>query len=238
MIAREGLMSLYRGMAGMIYLALPRFAIAFHGNALGRNLYAAHVSGSGTVVVDPTELNYPEILAGGLFSQLVIVPCLVTPLERVKILMQTDPRHRSQVECIKTLVRSRGRSSLFKGLALTYSRDLPSFATYFLCYERFRHFFRNPADGTYSVGGTLLSGGLAGVCAWFVAIPFDTAKNRHQAKLEKESSIQTVKRLYRQEGWKGFYRGAGPILVRAFPANAAAFLGYEAAIALVVKFGA
>ena len=87
-IATEGVLALYRGMAGMIYLALPRFAIAFHGNAFGKNLYSDFFSTS----KDPSVLNYPEILFGGLFSQLFIVPGLVTPLERVKILMQTDIR--------------------------------------------------------------------------------------------------------------------------------------------------
>ena len=39
MVSAEGFRSLYRGMGGMVYLALPRFAIIFHANALGKKIY-------------------------------------------------------------------------------------------------------------------------------------------------------------------------------------------------------
>ena len=60
-----------------------------------------------------------------------------------------------------------------------------------------------------------------------MAIPFDTAKNRHQAVRAPSPSLATVSALFRREGVRGFYRGGVPILVRAFPANAAGLLGYE-----------
>ena len=39
MVSVEGFRSLYRGMGGMVYLALPRFAVIFHANALGKKIY-------------------------------------------------------------------------------------------------------------------------------------------------------------------------------------------------------
>ena len=39
MVSVEGFRSLYRGMGGMVYLALPRFALIFHANALGKKIY-------------------------------------------------------------------------------------------------------------------------------------------------------------------------------------------------------
>ena len=51
----------------------------------------------------------------------------------------------------------------------------------------------------------------------------------------KISSLATISCLYRTEGLIGFYRGAGPILLRAAPANAVGLLGYEAAISLIAK---
>ena len=33
---REGVLAFYRGMAGLMYLSLPRFALIFHGNAVAR----------------------------------------------------------------------------------------------------------------------------------------------------------------------------------------------------------
>ena len=81
---------------------------------------------------------------------------------------------------------------------------------------------------------TLVSGALAGVCGWAVAIPFDTLKNRHQAEMSG-SVLATLKGLLKTDGVTGLYRGAVPILVRSGPANAAAFLGYEVVISMLTS---
>ena len=71
-------------------------------------------------------------------SQLLVVPLFVTPLERVKVLMQTDASIRSQRACVRALVHEFGVRSVFKGTMLTYAKDVPSFGTYFLVYETLR----------------------------------------------------------------------------------------------------
>jgi len=62
-----------------------------------------------------------------------------------------------------------------------------------------------------------------------VAIPADVIKSRHQASENSKSALTTTVQLFKSQGI-GFFLGAGPILLRAGPANAAAFLGYEAAL--------
>ena len=42
--------------------------------------------------------------------------------------------------------------------------------------------------------------------------------------------MTTTVQLLKSQGIRGFFLGARPILLRAGPANAAAFLGYEAAL--------
>ena len=44
-----------------------------------------------------------------------------------------------------------------------------------------------------------------------------------------------MSQLLSAEGPRGFLRGAVPILARAFPANAAAFLGYEIALSALAR---
>ena len=68
------------------------------------------------------------------------------------------------------------------------------------------------------------------ISGWMVAIPADVIKNRHQACEKSKSAIKTTVQLFKSQGIRGFFLGAGPILLRAGPANAAAFLGYEAAL--------
>ena len=45
------------------------------------------------------------------------------------------------------------------------------------------------------------------------------------------SGVRDVFRhLMREEGIRGMYKGAVPVLLRAFPANACCFMGYEVAM--------
>lgn len=100
----------------------------FYANAVGKRL----------LKMDEHTESYSKIILAGAFSQLLLVPCLVAPLERVKVLMQCDGKFSGQLDCLRHLVRSHGYRSLFKGTLLTYSRDVPSFTTYFLSYEYLR----------------------------------------------------------------------------------------------------
>ena len=46
---------------------------------------------------------------------------------------------------------------------------------------------------------------------------------------EKEA-VSQAEQLYREAGWRGFWRGFLPCVLRAFPANAAAFGGFAVAM--------
>ena len=72
-------------------------------------------------------------------------------------------------------------------------------------------------------------GGFAGVANWVVALPFDVIKSKIQVETSTQgSSILSVGRdLVAKGGVMSLYKGVGPALLRAFPANAACFLGME-----------
>lgn len=84
-----------------------------------------------------------------------------------------------------------------------------------------------------SAGRTLFAGGMAGIFNWSVAIPADVLKSRLQTAPEGTypNGIRDVYRqLVREEGMRALYKGATPVFLRAFPANAACFFGYEYAM--------
>ena len=161
------------------------------------------------------------------------------------MILQTRKTHKlGQLECCKHIIKNEGFKGLFKGTLVTYARDMPSFATYFLVYESLQQNFfeKNNKDDICkeeskiierNIFGTIMSGALAGIAGWTVAIPADVIKNRHQVNSGSKSAIQNAKDLFKVKGIRGFFLGAGPILLRAGPANAAAFLGYESAISFL-----
>ena len=70
----------------------------------------------------------------------------------------------------------------------------------------------------------------AGMLGWTVAMPFDVPKTNVQARYDTKivgSYLPELFKIARERGVVGLYGGLGPTLLRAFPANAALFLGVE-----------
>ena len=70
---------------------------------------------------------------------------------------------------------------------------------------------------------------MIGVINWIIAIPPDVIKSRYQTAPEgKYTGLRDVyTHLIKEEGPAGLFKGVGPAMARAFPANAACFLGME-----------
>jgi len=218
----EGVLSLFRGMSALTVFALPRSAIMFYSNSIGRNLVKDKNQSQGN-------LSIPQILFGGIFSQLIIAPLLVSPMERVKVILQTNPSvHAGQMACLKHIIQTEGLCGITRGSFLTLCRDVPSFCTFFLSYEQLRLYLTAKNGGELSLKHTAAIGGLAGILAWAVAIPADNLKSRYQANTGSKVGLkQLVMSLKATGGFKQLYRGAAVILIRAGPTNAATFVGYE-----------
>jgi len=218
MVQHEGPASLFRGMSGLAVFSVPRFALLFYANSWGRLILPGEGDGP----------SMRQVLMGGVVSQLIVAPFLVAPLERVKVLLQANPgRFSGQLECLVHILRTEGPRGLLRGSMLTLARDVPAFCAYFATYETLRSKLQEE-DGTIGLGQTVGIGGLAGVVAWALALPLDSLKNRYQVCLKQTSLIRLLSELRRQPGGlRQLYRGAAVVLLRAFPANAATFIGYE-----------
>ena len=85
------------------------------------------------------------------------------------------------------------------------------------------------SDGKETVADLLLSGGFAGIAAWLVCFPQDVVKSRMQSNPDYKSTLECVRALVGQYKWDlpKYFKGFGPTMLRAFPANAATFLAYE-----------
>ena len=65
---------------------------------------------------------------------------------------------------------------------------------------------------------------------WATVMPLDGPKSVVQSRWDAKvlgDFIPTTWSIARARGLRGLYAGLGPALIRAFPANAALFVGYE-----------
>jgi solute carrier family 25 carnitine/acylcarnitine transporter 20/29 len=181
-----------------------------------------------------------QICFAGGFSALPAT-LLMTPIERVKCIMQiqsslpeSEQRYKTTMEATRGVWREGGIRALYKGTAATLLRDVPGSVAYFGAYEFFKKAF-TPAGKTtndLSPVAVFVAGGLAGMANWAVAIPADVLKSRQQTAPPGTYSglVDVFVKLMRNEGPSALFRGMGPAMLRAFPANAACFLGVEASL--------
>jgi solute carrier family 25 carnitine/acylcarnitine transporter 20/29 len=172
----------------------------------------------------------------GVFTTLIMAPG-----ERIKCLLQVQAnegtkKYNGAGDCIKKLYKEGGIRSVFKGTAATLARDVPASGMYFMTYDWLKKALASDGE-KLSPLKTIFAGGAAGVANWLVALPIDVLKTRYQTAPEgKYRGIRDVYvDLIRNEGIGSLYRGFTPVMIRAFPANAACFLGYEVAMTVLNK---
>lgn len=135
-------------------------------------------------------------------------------------------------------------------------RDASFYGLFFGGYELSCYMFRTYVPSMPDELNYFISGGLAGMMGWTLAMPFDVPKTNIQARYDTKvvgSYFPELFKIARERGIVGLYGGlgkskignnfcvddrfiqllifilfrSGPTLIRAFPANAALFLGVE-----------
>lgn len=229
-VRNEGFRGLYRGMLAPLLGVTPMFAVCFFGYGIGKKIQQNK----------PTDhLTLLQHCNAGMVAG-VFTTFIMTPGERVKCLLQIQQSQKSEakytgsIDCAKKLLREGGIRSLYRGTMATFLRDIPGSAAYFGTYEGLLRALApaNKSRDQLSPIPILFAGGMAGVNNWIIAIGPDVLKSRFQIAPDgKYNGIRDVyKELMRTEGISAFSKGFGPAMIRAFPANAACFLGFEVSL--------
>uniref|UniRef100_A0AC35TZX6 Congested-like trachea protein n=1 Tax=Rhabditophanes sp. KR3021 TaxID=114890 RepID=A0AC35TZX6_9BILA len=225
-VAKEGFFALYRGMAAPLVGVAPLFAVFFGGCSIGKWLQTTH---------EGQEMTFAQNFNSGAIAG-VMTTVVMVPGERIKCLLQVQNtsvnavKYDGPVDAFKKIYKQGGIRSIYRGTFATLLRDIPASGAYLSVYELLKRKFAGENRQTLSPGATLAAGGFAGMANWAVCIPADVMKSRLQTAPEGKypDGIRGVFReIIREEGPKGLFKGFTPVMLRAFPANAACFFGYE-----------
>jgi len=227
-VGQDGIRGLYRGMTAPLIGVTPIFAICFWGYDQGQRIVR---SVSGMAPTD--ELSLVQVGIAGGYSALPTTLVMV-PAERIKCILQIQGQEgRKQQytgfsDVLRGIWKEGGITALYKGTTATLIRDIPGSVAYFAAYEALKRKL-TPKGEQLNPLAVVCAGGMAGVANWSVAIPADVIKSRLQTAPPGTYSglIDCVSKLLKQEGPKALFKGLGPAMLRAFPANAACFLGVE-----------
>lgn len=225
----SGLKGFYRGVVPPLFGVTPMFAVSFWGYDVGKNLVSSYNGG-----ISASQFTIGQISTAGFISA-IPTTLVAAPMERTKIVLQTQDANasKSMIDAVKRILKQGGIRSLFKGSTATLARDGPGSAIYFATYEIAKKELSKLSgakEGELSKLSVSTAGGLAGIAMWLVVFPIDTIKTRLTNNVnESISTKEAINSIYKKAGVKGFFPGLGPALLRAFPANAATFLGVELA---------
>lgn len=231
----EGVKGLYKGMSAPLVGVVPIFAVSFMGFSVGKRLQQKSPD---------DQLNAAQLFAAGGLSG-VFTTSVMAPGERIKCLLQVQQGsgkklYNGPLDVVKSLYKTGGIKSIFRGTGATLLRDVPASGVYFLTYDWIKMVLSGGNTADLSLGATILGGGLAGVANWIVALPPDVMKSRLQSAPEGKypNGVRSVfKEIRANEGFATLYRGFTPVMIRAFVANAACFVGYELCL-WALNFGA
>lgn len=228
-VSKEGILGLYKGMGAPLAGVAPMMAISFFGFGLGKQLQQT----------DPHKpLTHTQIFLSGCLAG-VFTTVIVAPGERIKCLLQVQAssghsKYAGPLDCAVRLYKAQGIRSVYKGTVLTLIRDVPSNGLYFLTYEYLKNLLTPEGQSVsqLSTPKILLAGGIAGILNWTIALPPDVLKSNFQTAADGKyrGLVDVLRTLLREEGPKALYKGFNAVFLRAFPANAACFLGFEVAL--------
>jgi solute carrier family 25 carnitine/acylcarnitine transporter 20/29 len=166
-----------------------------------------------------------NFLSGGLSG--MCASFIVTPFERIKILLQTAPIN--PINPINpTASTSPTVRGIFQGLSATFYRETPGFAIYFSTYNYLKYKYEQDNKKKLGLVNSFIYGGIAGTTSWIFIYPQDRIKTKIQALKDTSMSFKDgYNEIVKKEGMKSLYKGFSYALLRAIPLHATAFMTME-----------
>ncbi|KAJ3083112.1 hypothetical protein HDU99_000580 [Rhizoclosmatium hyalinum] len=242
-VQKEGFFSLYKGLGAVMAGIIPKMAIRFSSFEAYKEILADSTTGLTSSV---------GIFIAGLGAGITESVLVVTPMDIIKIRLQaqkhsmTDPldvpKYRNAPHCAYLMVKEEGFGSLYKGLVLTSLRQATNQAANFTVYS----FLKSKLEMVQGNGKPLpayqhlLMGFISGACGPLFNAPIDIIKTRIQKNPSKDKGwnrfVQVTSGILKNEGWRAFYKGTTPRVLRIAPGQAITFMVYEKVEKWMIEF--
>lgn len=213
-VASDGIRGLWRGLNASLVLALPTTGLYF-------TMYESF-----RAQLEERGIGVTSALWAGAGAR-VAAACVASPLELARTSLQAGVggRDATVVSVLRGVWIRDGGRALWRGLGPTLLRDAPFSAIYWSCYERLKMRARGRVGNEFVgyLGSGILAGGLAALCT----VPADVVKTRRQADFKGPGSLEIGRRILRDEGVRGLFRGAGPRVGKVAPACAIMMGSFE-----------
>ena len=211
-VRMDGPRALWRGVTPTLMMSVPATGLYF-------SLYDALKKRITTLIPNTSPLSQSLVPLYAGASARLLAATITLPFEVLKTNMQARSGKIGISGVLREALAHGGVRSLWTGFGPTILRDIPFSAIYWAGYEHLKIRLQEefPSSSTWI---PFLAGASSGMMAAFITLPVDVIKTRSQSQLQhthKLNAINLVKVLFKEEGVKGFFRGAGPRLIRVVP---------------------
>ncbi|KAF7897942.1 uncharacterized protein EAF01_008908 [Botrytis porri] len=240
----QPLQSLYRGLTPNLIGNASSWALFFYfKNIFESSLRSFHNQPSHSNYASLTPIDY--FVASG--SAGIMITITTNPIWVLKTRMLSSDRtskgaYQSMWHGARHLWQHEGVRGFYRGVGISLLGNSHG-AVQFAVYEPLKNFWRNHCSHQTLRGdressqvklgntATLLLSSSAKIIAGTATYPYQVVRSRLQTYDAEERFGKgisgVVGKVWREEGWRGFYRGLGTNIVRVLPATWVTFLVYE-----------
>ncbi|KAG5638437.1 hypothetical protein H0H81_012654 [Sphagnurus paluster] len=243
-VRRETPLALYKGLGAVLSGIVPKMAIRFASFEAYKGWLADKETGKTSV---------GGIFLAGLGAGTTEAIAVVTPMEVVKIRLQAQqhsladpldtPRYRNAGHAVYTIIREEGFATLYRGVSLTALRQATNQGANFTAYQELKKLAQRLQPEAVELPSYqhMAIGLISGAMGPFSNAPIDTIKTRLQkaTALPGTTAIQRIvaiaRDMWKTEGFRSFYKGITPRVLRVAPGQAIVFAVYERVSATMDK---
>lgn len=215
----EGALALWRGNSATMARIVPYAAIQF----------TAHEQWKKVLGVDTPQAaqqhRFLHLVAGslaGVTSQSATYPL---DMARARMAVTRASEYRTLRAVFARLLRDEGARALYRGYPATILGVIPYAGVSFFTYDTLKQLYYDRYGGKRGPLVNVCFGGAAGAVAQTASYPLDIVRRRMQTARKGPAGYvcgtipDTVRHVYRSEGWRGFFKGLsmnwvkGPIAV-------------------------
>ncbi|KAK3183921.1 hypothetical protein Dsin_031207 [Dipteronia sinensis] len=228
-----GLLGFFRGNGLNVLKVAPESAIRFHMYEVLKNLI---MKASGEEDKNNVGVTV-RLFAGGLAG--AVAQTVVYPMDLVKTRLQTHACEGGKVPNLGTMSRDiwvhEGPRAFFRGLVPSLIGIIPYAGIDLAAYETIKDMSRkyillDSEPGPLSqLGCGTVSGALGATCVY----PLQVVRTRMQAQRGNTDTAykgmsDVFRRTFQHEGFRGFYKGLFPNLLKVVPSSSISYMVYEA----------